>query len=80
MKHLVKGLLLLAVALVLCQAPQDLAQAKVKIKKVTVKSNYGTSVHVAVGKKVKLTTTVKVSPNKSANKKVTYKSSNKKIS
>lgn len=79
MKHLVKGLLLLAAALILCQAPQDLAQAKVKVKKVTVKSNYGTSVHVAVGKKVKLTTTVKVSPNKSANKKVTYKSSNKKI-
>ena len=28
---------------------------------------------------IKLTTTVKVSPNKSANKKVSYKSSNKKI-
>lgn len=55
------------------------ADAKVKVKKVTVKSNYGSSVHVAVGKKVKLTTTVKVTPNKAANRKVTYQSSNKKI-
>ena len=77
MKQLVKGIVFAAAALMLMQAPQ--AQAKVKVKKVTVKSNYGSSVHVAVGKKVKLTTTVKVSPNKSANKKVSYKSSNKKI-
>lgn len=55
------------------------ASAKVKVKKVTVKSNYGTSVHVAVGKKIKLQTTVKVSPNKAANKKVSYQSSNKKV-
>ena len=74
MKQLVKGIVFAAAALMLMQAPQ--AQAKVKVKKVTVKSNYGSSVHVAVGKKVKLTTTVKVSPNKSANKKVSYKSSN----
>ena len=67
MKQLVKGIVFAAAALMLMQAPQ--AQAKVKVKKVTVKSNYGSSVHVAVGKKVKLTTTVKVSPNKSANKK-----------
>lgn len=77
MKQLVKGIVFAAAALMLMQAPQ--AQAKVKVKKVAVKSNYGSSVHVAVGKKVKLTTTVKVSPNKSANKKVSYKSSNKKI-
>ena len=77
MKQLVKGIVFAAAALMLMQAPQ--AQAKVKVKKVTVKSNYGSSVHVAVGKKVKITTTVKVSPNKSANKKVSYKSSNKKI-
>lgn len=79
MKHIWKGLLVLTAALVLCQAPQETADAKVKVKKVTVKSNYGKMVHVAVGKKVKLTTTVKVTPNKAANKKVTYKSSNKKI-
>ena len=77
MKQLVKGIVFAAAALMLMQAPQ--AQAKVKVKKVTVKSNYGSSVHIAVGKKVILTTTVKVSPNKSANKKVSYKSSNKKI-
>ena len=77
MQQLVKGIVFAAAALMLMQAPQ--AQAKVKVKKVTVKSNYGSSVHVAVRKKVKLTTTVKVSPNKSANKKVSYKSSNKKI-
>ncbi len=79
MKNLIKGLLFVAAAFVLCQTPQDTVQAKVKVKKVTVKSNYGKAVHVAVGKKIKLKTTVKVSPNKSANKKVTYKSSNKKI-
>lgn len=79
MKHLMKSLFFLAAALILCQAPQNTAQAKVKVKKVTVKSNYGTSVHVAVGKRVKLSTTVKVSPNKSANKKVSYQSSNKKV-
>ena len=52
MKQLVKGIVFAAAALMLMQAPQ--AQAKVKVKKVTVKSNYGSSVHVAVGKKVKL--------------------------
>ena len=55
MKQLVKGIVFAAAALMLMQAPQ--AQAKVKVKKVTVKSNYGSSVHVAVGKKVKLTPT-----------------------
>lgn len=70
---------LVGMAVLLCQVPQEAVSAKVKVSKVTVKSNYGKSVHVAVGKKVKLTTTVKVSPNKAANKKVTYKSSNKKI-
>ena len=73
-------MLVLAVVMLVCSLHGEAsAKTKVKVKKVTVKSNYGSSVHVAVGKKVKLTTTVKVSPNKSANKKVTYKSSNKKI-
>lgn len=80
MKKLWKGMLVLAAALMICALPGEAsAKTKVKVKKITVKSNYGSSVHVAVGKKVKLKTTVKVSPNKSANKKVTYKSSNKKI-
>lgn len=78
MKKLWRGMLVLAMALMTIAASQE-ASAKVKVKKVTVKSNYGSSVHVAVGKKVKLKTTVKVKPNKSANKKVTYRSSNKKI-
>lgn len=81
MRNMWKGLFILLAAASLCAAPDTDVQAKKKVtvKKVTVKSNYGKSVHVAVGKKVKLTTTVKVTPNKSANKKVTYKSSNKKI-
>lgn len=79
MKQQIRGILFVAAALVLCLALQNTADAKVKVKKVTVQSNYGKSVHVAVGKSIKLKTTVKVSPNKAANKKVTYKSSNKKI-
>ena len=55
------------------------AEAAVNVKKVQVKSNYGKIVHVAEGKKVKLTTTVTVTPNKAANRKVTYKSSNTKV-
>lgn len=78
MRNVWRGMLVLAMALMMVAFPQE-ASAKVKVKKVTVQSNYGTSVHVAVGKKIKLKTTVKVSPNKAANKKVTYKSSNKKI-
>lgn len=74
-----KVLLMLAAVVLMGVVSSVPAEAKVKVKKVTVKSNYGKSVHVAVGKKIKLTTTVKVTPNKSANKKVTYKSSNKKI-
>lgn len=55
------------------------AEAAVKVKKVTVKSNYGKIVHVAEGKKVKLTTAVTVTPNKTANRKVVYTSSNTKV-
>lgn len=55
------------------------AEAAVKVKKVTVKSNYGKIVHVAEGKKVKLTTAVTVTPNKTANRKVIYTSSNTKV-
>ncbi|MCH5265975.1 MAG: Ig-like domain-containing protein [Lachnospiraceae bacterium] len=79
MKRMWRHLLFLTAALVLCMAAGNSAEGKVKVKKVTVKSNYGKIVHVAVGKKVKLTTTVKVTPNKAKNKKVTYKSSKKKV-
>lgn len=79
MKQRIRGMLFAAAAILLCLAAQNTANAKVKVSKVTVKSNYGKLVHVAVGKQVALTTTVKVSPNKAANKKVTYTSSNKKI-
>ncbi len=59
--------------------PQTAEAKKVKVKKVTVKAPSGKTAYVAKGKKVKLTATVKVKPNKKANKKVTYKSANKKI-
>lgn len=59
-------------------APES-AAAKVKVKKVTAVAPSGKTAYVAKGKKVTITTTVKVTPNKKANKKVTYKSANKKI-
>lgn len=52
---------------------------KVTVKKVTVSAPAGKTAYVAKGKKVKLTTKVKVTPNKKANKKVTFKSADKKI-
>ena len=55
------------------------ASAKVNVKKIKVTAPSGKTAYVAKGKKVKLTTTVTVKPNKKANKKVTYKSANKKI-
>ena len=57
----------------------DAQAKKVSVKKVTASAPSGKNVYVAKGKKVKITTTVKVKPNKKANKKVTYKSANKKI-
>lgn len=62
----------------LAAAPKT-ASAKVNVKKVTATSPSGKTLYVAKGKKVKITATVKVTPNKTANKKVTYKSANKKI-
>lgn len=53
--------------------------AKVKVKKITVTSPSGKTAYVAKGKKISLTTTVKATPNKKANKKVTYKSANSKV-
>ena len=58
------------------------AAKKANVKKVTVASSLSgdkKTVYVAKGKKVKLKTTVSVTPNKKANKGVTFKSSNKKV-
>lgn len=81
-KKVIAGTLSLAMVLSLGVASTEetaVAAKKVKVKKVTVSSPSGKTAYVAKGKKVKLTATVKVTPNKSANKKVTYKSANKKI-
>lgn len=59
--------------------PETAEAKKVKVKKVTVTAPSGKTAYVAKGKKINLTATVKVTPNKKANKKVTYKSANKKI-
>lgn len=59
--------------------PETASAKKVKVKKVTVAAPSGKTAYVAKGKKIKLTATVKVTPNKKANKKVTYKSANSKI-
>ena len=55
------------------------AEAKVTVKKVAVEAPSGSTAYVAKGKKVKLTADVTVKPDKSANKKVTYTSANKRI-
>ena len=57
------------------------AAGKVKVKKITaVDSLTGSkTIYLAKGKKATLKTTVTVTPDKAANKKVTYKSSNTKI-
>ena len=80
-KKALAGTLSLALVLSLgvVSDPDTASAAKVKVKKVTVNSPSGKTAYIAKGKKVKLTTTVKVTPNKSANKKVTYKSANSKI-
>lgn len=59
--------------------PETAEAKKVTVKKVTVTAPSGKTAYVAKGKKINLTATVKVTPNKKANKKVTYKSANKKI-
>lgn len=55
------------------------AEAKVRVKKVRIKSNYGKIVHVGKGKKVRVSSSVQVRPNRSSYKKVRYKSKNKRI-
>lgn len=78
-KRVIAGALLSLMAFACLMVNTDRAEAAVKVKKVTVKSNYGQKVHVGVGKSVKLTTSVTVSPNSKANQRVTYSSSNTKI-
>lgn len=73
--------LALMMVLSVSYVPVDAAK-KVNVKKITVASSLSGStktVVVAKGKTVKLKTVVKVTPNKKANKKVTYKSADKKI-
>lgn len=81
MKKALAGTLSLAMVFGMASvvSPETASAKKVKVKKVTVSAPSGKTAYVAKGKKVKLTATVKVTPNKSANKKVTYKSANKKI-
>lgn len=80
-KKALTGTLTFAMVLGMATAmnPETASAKKVKVKKVTVKASSGSTAYVAKGKTVKLTATVKVTPNKKANKKVTFKSANKKI-
>lgn len=78
--HVLVGAMALTMAFTVAAitAPES-AAAKVNVKKVTAQAPSGKTAYVAKGKKVTIATTVKVTPNKKANKKVTYKSANKKI-
>ena len=78
---LIKGSLSILILALVMMMPliQGQAKKKVRVKSVKVTSTTGKSVYVAKGKKAKLTTTVKVTPNKKTYKKVTYKSSKRKI-
>lgn len=78
MKKLGKVLISLVLFAVLF-AMVPTAEAKVKVKKVSIKSNYGKIVHVGKGKKVRVSSSVRVRPNRSSYKGVRYKSKNKRI-
>lgn len=80
-KKVLAGALSLAmvVSTVVVAETETVEAKKVTVKKVTVTAPAGKTAYVAQGKKVKLSATVKVTPNKGANKKVTYKSANSKI-
>lgn len=77
MKYLYR--FMFVVVLMACLIPCPKSQAKVSIKSVALKSNYGSWIHVAVGKKVKATVTVKASPDRTEYKGVTWTSTNSKI-
>lgn len=79
-----KALLAVVLAVTLCFSTNLItasAAKKVTVKSVKVVSPAGSKkvVYVAKGKSVKLTTTVKVTPNTKSNKKVTYKSADTSI-
>lgn len=84
MKQLNKLVMIVMLAMIGVLAVSYHAEAstkKVSVKNVkSVNSLTGSkTIYLAKGKKATLKTTVTVTPNKSANKKVTYKSSNKKV-
>ena len=82
MKKMVKSAAVaLALALSLSFGVSTSANAKVNVKKVTSVNKLTNSkkITLAKGKKATLKTTVTVTPNKKANKKVTYKTSNKSV-
>lgn len=59
--------------------PTQAKAAKVKVTSVKVQAPYAKKIEVAKGKSVKVVPVVTVTPNNSKNKKVTFKSNNKKI-
>ncbi len=59
--------------------PTQAQAAKVKVTSVKVQDPYAKKIEVAKGKSVKVVPVVTVTPNNSKNKKVTFKSKNKKI-
>ena len=82
MKKMVKSAVVaLALALSLSFGVSTTANAKVTVKKVTSvnKLTGSNKITLTKGKKANLKTTVTVTPNKAANKKVTYKSSKKSV-
>ncbi|MDE5778342.1 MAG: Ig-like domain-containing protein, partial [Lachnospiraceae bacterium] len=77
------GMMILVLLLGTLSVPKgaEAASRKVKVKKITSVSSITDSktIYLAKGKTVKLKTTVTVTPDKPENRKVTYKSSDKKI-
>lgn len=83
MKHnsMIKRVLAITLMFSMCCAlvPAHTQAAKVKVKKVSVTKPSDGVIVLKKGKTYKLKATVSVTPNKSANKKVVYKSSKKKV-
>ncbi len=71
------GLLILVAAVM--AFPTQAKAAKVKVTSVKVQDPYAKKIEVAKGKSVKVVPVVTVTPDNSKNKKVTFKSKNKKI-
>ncbi len=84
MKHRIVAMTMAVALAVSCiTAPATTADAATKVKVSSVKAvdslTGSKTITLTVGKKATIKTTVKVKPNKSKYKKVTYKSSNKKV-